>query len=123
LFTADGFDDEFPIYPIREIESIQYDSPDADGVTLSLADVHMDLSGKYPTICPVSSWPTLASGRPGAVRITATVGSEDVPEDFKSAVLLRAKELYAMRGESLVGASVEAAQLTFEALLEPYKRY
>ena len=123
LFTFDAFPDQLPIYPVREIESIVYDTDDADDVSLDLGSVYLDLAGMYPKLCPVDEWPDLKSGKPGSVRITAEVGAEAVPEDFKAAVLLRTKEQFAMRGESVIGAAVSPSQLTFEALLHRYVRY
>lgn len=123
LFTFDQFPTEFPVYPIAEIESIKYDGEDAADQTLALENIHQDLSGMYPRICPTEDWPALMDGKPGAVRITAIVGAESIPEDYKAAVLLRTKELFAMRGESIIGGAVSASELTFESLLQPFVRY
>lgn len=117
-----------PIYPIQSIDSVVYD--DADGVeqTLSGSEYYTSLTGFNPVIKPVDGWPALKDGKPGSVRIEATVGygvASDVPADIKAAMLIRIKEMFANRGESVPGSSgmVGLSPVTIDALLSPYRRH
>lgn len=127
LITMSGFpsdDIDLGVYPIQSIDSFDYDNgsevPMVEG-----SDYWAALDGMYPSIAPVSTWPVVTEGKPGSVRITVTAGYENsafVPENVKQAILIRVKELFAQRGESVTGASVDSTVLTVQALIEPNRR-
>lgn len=116
-----------PVAQIQSIDAIAYDDVDGNPQTLDAADYYLDTSGIQPQLEPVTSWPTLKDGKPGSVRIDATVGyggAIDVPADIKAAILLRVKEMFANRGETVTGMGGVAASspITLKALLAPYRR-
>jgi uncharacterized phiE125 gp8 family phage protein len=124
-FVGEAFG-PIPVYPLQSIDAFVYDNP--EGAETAMTEYHLDTSGLWPRIAPESGlWPALAPGKPGSVRITATVGyggPDDVPADIRMAILLRVKEMYANRGESVpgMGGMVALSPVTIRALLQPYRR-
>mgnify|MGYP001813529136 CR=1 FL=1 len=114
------------LYPIEGIVTLVYDAADGSEVEMAEGvDYWANLEGMYPTIAPVGEWPMVEAGKPGAVRLTLVAGVADpafVPDDVGQAILIRAKEMYAQRGESVTGSTVSATELTVKELLRPHRR-
>jgi uncharacterized phiE125 gp8 family phage protein len=113
------------VFPIQSVDSFEVDS---SGNPLTLeqdVDFYAALEGMYPLLAPVSGWPETTAGKPGAVRITVTAGFTDqsyIPKNIQQAILMRVKEMFANRGESVSGVSTEAAILGIDALLDQTRR-
>jgi len=121
MAIADDFPKELPVYPVQSVDSIAYD--DTEGAEQTFADYYANLDGVNPILKPRTSWPAVMD-KPGAVRITLTVGFTEVPASIKQALLLRVKELYTQRGESTPGMSnVGRTQIPVAHLLAPYRRH
>lgn len=121
MAVADDFPKELPVYPVQSVDSVIYD--DADGVEQTFADYYANLDGVNPILKPHTVWPAVQD-KPGAIRITLTVGFTEVPASIKQALLLRVKELYSQRGESTPGMSnVGKTQISVAHLLAPYRRH
>jgi len=125
-FVGESFG-PLPVAQVQSIDSMAYDDVDGVAQTLSASEYYVDLSGIQPVIEPVSDWPFLQAGKSGSVRIDATVGYggvNDVPADIKAAILIRVKEMFANRGETVTGMGGVAASspITVKALLNPYRR-
>lgn len=125
-FVGESFG-PLPVAQIQTIDSIVYDDVDGVEQTLAASEYYTDYSGLQPTVEPVSDWPFLQSGKPGSVRIQATVGYGDpldVPPDIKAAILIRVKEMFANRGETVTGMGgvAAASPITIKSLLNPYRR-
>lgn len=118
------------VYPVNSITSVVYDDADNVAQTMVLGtDYWESLSGMYPFICPVESWPATRAGKPGSVRITMSVGYYEsspnitaAPDDLRHAVLMRVKEYFDNAGESVTGLSVEGTVSTVKALTDLHRR-
>lgn len=113
-----------PVYPLQSVDSVAYDDADDVEQTIASSDYWVRQYGMWPELRPVETWPDVMPDKPGCVRITVTVGYSEVPADIKQAILLRVKELYANRGESIpgMGGIVALSPVTLKALLQPYRR-
>jgi len=129
----DGFPSESPyeidlqIYPVQSITSVVYDnssnSPNETSLTLN-TDYYQSLSGKYPRIAPVTSWPEAISGKPSSVRISFTAGytsNDDIPEDVRHAILVQLKNFYDFGNEWIQGTH-SVHMNTVNQLLFQHKR-
>lgn len=131
--TLDGFQSErieLGVYPVNSITSVKYDDADNVETTMVLGtDYWQSLSGMYPSICPVSTWPPTMYGKPESVRIVMSVGYfigspvvSAAPDDLRHAVLMRVKEYFDNSGESVTGQSVESTVSSVKALTDMYRR-
>lgn len=114
------------LYHVEAVTSVAYDDAAGDEQTLvSGTDYWPQLDGMYPRLLPINSWPGTKAGKPAAVRITMTAGftsADLVPDDLKHAILMRVKEMFANRGESVQGTMSTASELAVEALAGPHRR-
>ena len=113
------------IYPVRSITTFVYD--DADNVETTLVDstdYWKDLTGKYPSVRPVTSWPSTKAGKPAAVRITMEAGyatSDDIPYDIKRAVKVQLKQFFDFGNDWIQG--IHATPLrAIDSLLAQHRR-
>lgn len=131
--TLDGFpegDIDLGVYPVNSITSVKYDDGDNVETTMVLGtDYWESLSGMYPKLCPVTSWPATKYGKPESVRIVMDVGyytgspvTSAAPDDLRHAVLMRVKEYFDNSGESVTGQSVESTVSSVKALTDMYRR-
>ena len=131
--TLDGFPAdriELGVYPVNSITSVKYDDGDNVETTMVLGtDYWESLSGMYPAILPVSTWPPTKYGKPESVRIVMDVGyytgspvTSAAPDDLRHAVLMRVKEYFDNSGESVTGQSVESTVSSVKALTDMYRR-
>lgn len=131
--TLDGFpegDIDLGVYPVNSITSVKYDDGDNVETTMVLGtDYWQSLSGMYPKLCPVSTWPATKYGKPESVRIVMSVGyyigspvTSAAPDDLRHAVLMRVKEYFDNSGESVTGQSVESTVSSVKALTDMYRR-
>jgi uncharacterized phiE125 gp8 family phage protein len=117
-------------YPVNSITSVVYD--DADNVETAMVlgtDYWESLSGMYPFICPVTSWPATKYGKPESVRIVMEAGyyigspiTSAAPDDLRHAILIRVKEYFDNAGESITGQSVEETVSSVKALTDMHRR-
>lgn len=95
------------IYPVTSIDSVVYDNSSNTETSLTLTtDYWQLLSGKYPKIAPVTSWPATYSGKIGAVRISFTAGytqTDDIPGDVKHAILMQLKQYFDYGNDWILG--------------------
>jgi len=119
-FTGGSFPVRLPIYPVQSITTVQYFDSDNASQTLTSADYYITVGGINPKITPVVSWPSVYT-RPDAVSITAEVGFSSTPADIKAAVLMRVKEMFDRRGESVSGASLTPSAISIASLLGPHR--
>lgn len=119
------------VYPVNSITSVVYD--DGDNVETAMilgTDYWQSLSGLYPFICPVTTWPATKYGKPASVRITMSVGyytgspvTSAAPDDLKHAVLIRVKEYFDNAGESITDSGeMTPTVTTVKALTDMYRR-
>ena len=97
----DGFpcgDLDLGVYPVASITSVAYDDDSNDEQTLAVnTDYWGDLSGMYPKLVPVVSWPATYISKPGSVRITLVAGydyTDSVPSDIRNAILVKVQESF-----------------------------
>jgi uncharacterized phiE125 gp8 family phage protein len=129
--------DDFPsgaidlgVYPVNSITSVVYDDADNVEQTMVLGtDYWESLSGMYPFICPVTSWPATKYGKPECVRIVMETGyysgspiTAAAPDDLRHAILIRVKEYFDNAGESITGQSVEETVSSVKALTDMHRR-
>jgi uncharacterized phiE125 gp8 family phage protein len=106
---------ELPRSPVQSVTSIQY--VDLDGVTQTLAGTEYtaDLYSTPPRIVPAygKSWPSTRAV-PNAVTVTFVAGfgdsSEAVPDDLRTALLMRLADLYENREAKITGTIVAQNQ-------------
>ncbi|RMH11195.1 MAG: hypothetical protein D6698_16795 [Gammaproteobacteria bacterium] len=89
-----------PVFPVQSVTSITYTDSDGNNQTVSSSDYvleNMDDSRHRITLAYGASWPT-ARDIPNAVKVTVSAGygnsSTDVPEPFRTAILLLVKFWY-----------------------------
>lgn len=118
------------VYPVTAVTAVQYDN--STNVETSLTqdtDYWAFLNGMDPFLRAVTYWPDTYWMKPGAVRITMTVGksdSNDVHLDLRRAVLMLVKEMFDHPGESEVlppGSSMESVSDPVASLLFPHRRH
>lgn len=113
------------VFPVQSISSFKYyDSTNVDTTLVSGTNYWRQISGKYPYVGPVTSWPTTYEGRLGAVRIEMTVGYtsiDTVPKDIKRAILIQIKEWFD-RGDDWILGVYATPMRTVNNLLFQHKR-
>lgn len=116
-------------YPVNSITSIVYD--DVDNVEQTLVegtDYYVSLSGMYPTVSPVTYWPSTKTDKPAAVRITMSVGFDGspnttaAPEDLRHAILLHVKHSFDHGGKIAMGREVHVVN-SIEDHVAMHRRY
>jgi len=125
----DAFPDgviKLKLAPVTAVTSVVYDNASNNETTLTLnTDYREALSGAYPTISPVDTWPTAIS-KPSAIRITMTVGytnRDDVPNDLRLAILKMVQDLFANNGDSISGMTNQPLNFSVRALCDMHRRY
>lgn len=134
----DGFPDDVidvPVSPVQSVISLKYDDLANEEQTLVLdTNYYSRVSGRYPVIRPVGTWPTTCANKPGSVRITLLAGydtanspidyGENIPADLRHAILVKVKEFFDNGGETIVGNNtVSPSANTVASLTEQYKRW
>jgi uncharacterized phiE125 gp8 family phage protein len=131
--TLDGFpeaDIDLGVYPVNSITSVKYDDGDNVETTMVLGtDYWQALSGMYPKLCPVTSWPATKYGKPETVRIVMDVGyysgspvTAAAPNDLRHAVLIKVKSYFDISGEEVIGQSVEPVGNSVKSHTDMYRR-
>jgi uncharacterized phiE125 gp8 family phage protein len=122
---ADSFADlaRLPIGPARGVTSIAYD--DANGVQQVVAPADYELfgAGLEQGVRPAfgKTWPAGAL-RAGAVRVTATIGYEQLPKPLWAALLLMTGDLFANRETVTSSASTKIPMsMQVDALITNYR--
>lgn len=105
-----------PVEPVQSVTSVQYYATNGTLTTVDAADYQTWLAHSPPLILPApnESWPSLESGRAGAVRVTFVAGygaASQVPGDAKAAILLTVGYWYRNRGDGKDPGSVMALGL------------
>ena len=120
MFISPKFPSVLPIYPVQSITSVEY--IDSDGATQALdsADYYITTASMYPKMTAITDWPAV-DDRPDAVKITAVMGFTATPEDIKAAILMRVKESFDRRSESVAGISTAPAFVRIADLLVPHR--
>lgn len=114
------FPEILPIYPVKSVDAVAYD--DVNGDEQTFTDYFVGLSGIRPQIRPEESWPAVSGIKPDPVRIDLTVGFESVPEPVRAAILVMVQEMFANRGDSVVGLMISPSRFTVAKLLSGYRR-
>jgi len=134
----DGFPDDaidIPVSPVQGVISVKYDDlSNVEQTLVANTNYYSRVSGRYPVIQPVGTWPTTCANKPGSVRITLLAGydtanspidyGENVPADLRHAILVKVKEFFDNGGETIVGNNtVSPSANTVLSLTEQYKRW
>ena len=113
-------------YPPLQSATVTYRLTDDDDYdeTLSTADVDIVSEPGRIVLQPNESWPsgTLYTDKP--IKITFVCGyglAVAVPENIKSAILLKISDLYENRGEVVIGVSVGRITDAVDSLLRQYR--
>jgi len=95
-----------PCEPVSSVESVKYYATTGTLTTLVAGTDYQTWLDHFPPLvapAPSKTWPTVETGRLGAIQIEFTAGYADaasVPENVKSAVLLCVGHWYEHRGDS-----------------------
>lgn len=114
-----------PIGPVTQIESVHY--LDIAGVEQLLDDARYELAGADLAasirLSVGSGWPSDVRGVSGAIRVTLTVGYEELPPALLAAALYHASDIFAFRETAVVGtvAAKIPMSATVEAMLGNYR--
>ena len=113
-------------YPPLQSAIVTYRLTDDDDYDETLSTVDTDIASEPGRIIlqPNESWPsgTLYTDKP--IKITFVCGyglAVAVPENIKSAILLKISDLYENRGEVVVGVSVGRIEGAVDSLLRQYQ--
>lgn len=111
---------------VQSVTSVKYD--DENGVEQTMAPADWELDGIAPARLALTrnaSWPSnAASGDIGSVRIRYVAGyglRPEVPQALKQCVLLLVSQMYEHRTPEVIGAVTAQVQMSFDALLSPYR--
>lgn len=124
--------DEFPrviwwtLPPLQEVTSIEYHDVAGDLQTVDEDDYHVDAKRAPGRIVLANgaAWPTVQSGRPNAVIVTAEAGygnAGNVPEEAKHAMLLLIGHWYLHRETVLSGTISKELEFAYSNLIEQLK--
>jgi uncharacterized phiE125 gp8 family phage protein len=123
--TLPGFESRMQLQgPLLAVSAVKYLDAAGSEQTLSPSAYVVDQYALPPAVLRASdaTWPTVAAGRPDAVRITYTAGyatAAAVPAPLVQWMLLQIGNMHQHR-ESTVGGTV--AELPYaDALLQPYR--
>jgi uncharacterized phiE125 gp8 family phage protein len=126
----DGWPDEDFIrlpYPTLQSAAVTYRLEDDDDYDETLSTVDTDIVSEPGRVVlqPNESWPsgTLYTDRPIKIVFVCGYGddADDVPENIKSAMLLKISDLYENRGEVVMGVSVGRITDAVDSLLRQYR--
>jgi uncharacterized phiE125 gp8 family phage protein len=126
----DGWPDEDFIrlpYPTLQSAAVTYRLEDDDDYDETLSTVDTDIVSEPGRVVlqPNESWPsgTLYTDRPIKIVFVCGYGddADDVPENIKSAMLLKISDLYENRGEVVMGVSVGKIADAVDSLLRQYR--
>jgi uncharacterized phiE125 gp8 family phage protein len=125
----DGWPDEDFIrlpYPTLQSAAVTYRLEDDDDYDETLSTVDTDIVSEPGRVVlqPNESWPsgTLYTDRPIKIVYVCGYGlADDVPENIKSAILLKISDLYENRGEVVMGVSVSKIADAVDSLLRQYR--
>lgn len=126
----DGWPDEDFIrlpYPTLQSAAVTYRLEDDDDYDETLSTVDTDIVSEPGRVVlqPNESWPsgTLYTDRPIKIVFVCGYGddADDVPENIKSAILLKISDLYENRGEVVMGVSVSKIADAVDSLLRQYR--
>lgn len=96
-------------HPVLDVDEITYYDADGAVQTLSSSLYQTDLTGHFARVLPApgQSWPSVQSGRAGAVKVRFTAGHEDtpggIPGDLIHALKLRVANKYEDREDERIG--------------------
>jgi uncharacterized phiE125 gp8 family phage protein len=113
-------------YPPLQSATVTYRLEDDDDYDNTLSTVDTDIVSEPGRLVlqPGESWPSgaLYPDKPIKIEFVCGYGDEaaDVPENLKSAMLLKISDLYENRGEVAMGVSVTRIQDAIDSLLRQY---
>jgi len=114
-------------YPTLQSAVVTYRLSDDDDYDETLSTVDTDIVSEPGRIVlqPNESWPsgTLYTDKPIKIVFICGYGdvASDVPENIKSAILLKLADLYENRGEVVLGVSVGRIEGAVNSLLQQYR--
>jgi uncharacterized phiE125 gp8 family phage protein len=114
-------------YPALQSATVTYRLEDDDDYDETLSTVDTDIVSEPGRVVlqPNESWPsgTLYTDRPIKIVFVCGYGddADDVPENIKSAMLLKISDLYENRGEVVMGVSVGRITDAVDSLLRQYR--
>ena len=128
-YYLDAWPDETFIrlpYPTLQSAAVTYRLEDDTDYDESLSTVDTDIVSEPGRLVlqPEESWPTgtLYTDRPIKIVFVCGYGlAADVPENIKSAILLKISDMYENRGEIVLGVSVGRIADAVESLLRQYR--
>ena len=129
-YYLDAWPDETFIrlpYPTLQSATVTYQLEDDEDYDETLSTVDTDIVSEPGRVVlqPNESWPsgTLYTDRPIKIVYICGYGDEaaDVPENIKSAMLLKISDLYENRGEVVVGLSISKIADAVDSLLRQYR--
>jgi len=121
-----GNEIKIPYLPLQSA-TVTYRLEDDTGYDNTLSTVDVDTVSEPGRIVlqPNESWPsgTLYSDRPIKIEFDCGYGddADDVPENIKSAILLKISDLYENRGEVVMGVTVGRITDAVDSLLRQYR--
>lgn len=108
-----------PVAPVVSVEKVEYYAADGTLTETEAADgiwqTWLDHSPPLVAPAPETTWPTVQTGRLGAVRVEFTAGYgdiDDVPEGAKAAILLCLAHWYENRGDGFDPTAVSSLPQT-----------
>ena len=113
-------------YPPLQSATVTYRLEDDDDYDNTLSTIDVDIVSQPGRVIlqPGESWPSgaLYPDKPIKIEFVCGYGDEaaDVPENLKSAMLLKISDLYENRGEVAMGVSVTRIQDAIDSLLRQY---
>jgi uncharacterized phiE125 gp8 family phage protein len=114
-------------YPTLQSATVTYRLEDDDDYDETLSTVDTDIVSEPGRVVlqPNESWPsgTLYTDRPIKIVFVCGYGddADDVPENIKSAMLLKISDLYENRGEVVMGVTVGRITDAVDSLLRQYR--
>ena len=115
-------------YPTLQSAVVTYRLSDDDDYdeTLTTADVDIVSEPGRIVLQPNESWPSGTLYTDNPIKITFVCGyglAVAVPENIKSAILLKLSDLYENRGEVVIGVSVNRISDAVDSLLRQYSMH
>ena len=113
-------------YPPLQSATVTYRLTDDDDYDETLSTVDTDIASEPGRIIlqPNESWPSGTLYTDNPIKITFVCGyglAVAVPENIKSAILLKISDLYEHRGEVVIGVSVGKITGAVDSLLQQYR--
>ncbi len=129
-YYLDAWPDETFIrlpYPTLQSATVTYRLEDDTDYDESLSTVDTDIVSEPGRVVlqPNETWPSDALYTDRPIKIVFVCGygddADDVPENIKSAILLKISDLYENRGEVVMGVSVSKIADAVDSLLRQYR--